>query len=332
MTSDIVLRSTDVPASFTQQMEMARVLAESSLLPDHLRRQPANVLVILMGARALDVPAFWALQSMHVIKGKLTQAAELMRALVIRAGHRISVVERSRTRAVVEIQRSDKDKPYRSAFTWDDAVTAKLVDKDSYQQYPQAMLVARATAIAVRDECPDVLFGIIYTPDEMGAVTDADGAPIDPSKVVDGEVVEAATDEEVNTWAEALAVSGPEELPVVWAEIVGRAAQDRKPPGRDDTLTDTLAMRIGLDSLDCTLPDELRELWKLASVCKVLAVPITAGQQKVPLGDYLTRKAQELMNPPAPAAEDIDTDNARELREAAAASWDEKSLEGEIVE
>jgi len=314
VSTDIVLRSTDVPAAFAEQMHMATVLSESSLLPDHLRRQPANVLIVLMGARALDVPAFWALQSMHVIKGKLSQSAELMRALVIRAGHKISIVERSRTRAVIEIHRSDKDKPYRAEFTWQDAVTAELTGKDSYQQYPSAMLVARATAMAVRDECPDVLFGIIYTPDELGATTDESGAPVDPSKVVDGEVVTSPTAEEVAAWAAALVSRPVTELPVVWAEVVARKAQTMGSSAQvgetgPDTLLDILATRIGLESLDATHTDQIRELWKLAGVCGVLDAMVLDGNEqgwaKVPLRDYLATSAKALTEP---AKDNADTD------------------------
>lgn len=182
--TEVALRPTDVPAALDQQMHLAKVLAVSDLLPGHLRGTPANVLVVLQGARALDVPAFWALQSMHVIDGKLGLTAELMRALVVRAGHAVRVVERTDTHAVVEIQRRDRADAYRAEFTMAEAAAAGLSGKANWKRYPKAMLVARATSIAVRDECPDVLFGVVYTPDELGVVTDAEGDP-----VIDGEVL-----------------------------------------------------------------------------------------------------------------------------------------------
>jgi hypothetical protein len=171
MSTEVALRRSDVPAAFAEQMHMAKVLSESDLLPKHLRGRPANVLVILQGARALDVAGFWALQSMHVVDGKLGMAAELMRALVTRAGHQFRVIERTMERAIVEIKRSDRDQPYRAEFTWEDAKTAELTGKDNWRKYRKSMLVARATSIAVRDECADVMFGVIYTPDELGANT-----------------------------------------------------------------------------------------------------------------------------------------------------------------
>jgi len=316
MGTDVVLRSTDVPVSFTDQMQMAKVLAESSLLPRHLRNQPANVLVVLSGARALDVPAFWALQSMFVVEGKLSMSAELMRALAIRAGHKVTVVKRTREEAIIEVQRKDKTKPYRVEFTWEDAEAAELTDKLNWKRYPKAMLVARATAIAVRDECADVLFGVVYTPEELGATVDEDGNP-----VVDGEIVEPPSQEDVNNWSYALSTVALAEIPVVWAEVLAQGATDAPAPS-GDTLAQTLATRLGLEALDCQIKAHVRELWTLAQVCEVLDATVQVGEEREPLRSYLTRKADELPEQEE-TPDPVETENAQRLREQAAASWEE---------
>jgi hypothetical protein len=56
---------------------------------------------------------------------------------------------------------------------------AKLAKKDVWQEYPAAMLRARAISECVRMACPEVLHGAIYTPEERGAVIDEDGNPVD---------------------------------------------------------------------------------------------------------------------------------------------------------
>lgn len=339
MTSTEMVRRTEVPANFSEQMHMAKVLADSNLLPAYLRGKPANVLVILQGARALDVSAFWALQSMHVIEGKLGMAAELMRALVIRAGHSVRVLERSEKRAVVEIKRSDRDTPYRAEFTMEDAKNAKLLGKDGsgWSKYPKSMLVARATSIAVRDECPDVMFGVVYTPEELGAAVDADGEPTTDAAgniVFDGEAVEGFTDEQVREISQAVLTAPLEELPAIWSTVIDRAAQFRTVQG-DDTLTDYLGNRLGFEVSAAVDKAGARVIWDLCNTLRLGEVTIIAGGEKVDLrayirrcGDALPEEAEQPAEETAPAvlAEEVDealpdTEHARQLANAAAESW-----------
>jgi len=351
MTTDLAIRRSEVPASFQDQMHMAKVLADSTLLPAYLRGKPANVLVILQGARALDVSAFWALQSMHVIEGKLGMAAELMRALVIRAGHRCRVVERSMTRAVVEIKRSDSAEPYRAEFTWEDAKAAGLEKKTNWIAYRKSMLVARATTIAVRDECPDVMFGVAYTPEELGAITDADGNPTvddDGNPLVDAEVAEPLTDEQVAEIGTSLVDIPLEELPALWAHVTDRAAQFRRVgPDSDESLTDYVAARIGVETGallpvieggPCGSKAEARALWDLVNILRLGDATVLAGGETVNIREYIRRVGALLPDAAVPddppAAEEPvvevevveaeilpDTEHARRLAEDAAASW-----------
>lgn len=326
MSTEVALRSSEVPAAFSEQMHMAAALAESDLLPSHLRRKPANVLVIIQGARALDVSAFWALQSMHVIEGKLSMAAELMRALVIRAGHKVNIVERSDERATVEIQRKDKDKPYRASFTWAEAVAAELDTKTNWRRYRKAMLVARATSIAVRDECPDVMFGVVYTPDELGAVTDEEGVP-----VIDGTTVEPPTEEDVARWCEALGHGELVDVIVAWSEITDKGATKLVLPEAaetGETLLDYAMYRLGLEASTARSKVEVREIWQAAKTMRIdLTATITSGGEKISLRDYFVSAAEGLPEEvPADETEPmvlVDTEHAEQLREAAAASWEE---------
>jgi hypothetical protein len=112
----------------------------------------------------------------------------LMRALVRRAGHVFRVTERTNDRATVQIIRNDLPagvQPYVTTFTADEARAAKLLGKRNWEQYRPAMLVARATSTAVREECPELLFGIAYTPEELGAVTDEHGQVIEGEEAPD---------------------------------------------------------------------------------------------------------------------------------------------------
>ncbi|GAA5056316.1 recombinase RecT [Streptomyces similanensis] len=167
-------------------------LANTPLLPDQYRKQPASVLWAMEYGRALGLDVVTTITTIHVIKGKPTQSADLMLGRARSAGHRVRI-KSERTRCVVAIQRAD-DPDDESVVEWtlDDAVTAGLCqlkndrpwarDKDgkptSWEKYPRAMLRARAIAEAVRIACPEVLHGAIYTPEELGAVVDQEGQPV----------------------------------------------------------------------------------------------------------------------------------------------------------
>jgi hypothetical protein len=68
-----------------------------------------------------------------------------------------------------------------ASFTEEDAKRAKLDQKDNYQGYPSDMFFNRALARAQRRYAPDVFSQPVYTPDEMGMATNADGEVIEGS-------------------------------------------------------------------------------------------------------------------------------------------------------
>lgn len=167
------------PRDLRGEIEYCRALADAGLLPASYRKQPANLLLIKGQADALGIHLAAAISGIHVIDGKPSISANLMSALVRRAGHRLRVTGDDK-RAVAEItRRDDPDFVFRSEWTIERAATAGLVGKKggSWEKYPAAMLKARAISEVARDACPEALAGVIYTPEELGAdvAIDADG-------------------------------------------------------------------------------------------------------------------------------------------------------------
>jgi hypothetical protein len=145
-------------------------LAEASLLPDSYRKQPANIMVAMELAEALQIPLIQAINGVSVIKGKPTMSAELMRALVLRAGHRFKVETATDEGCRVLVARREwPDDVSEFVFTMKDAQRAGLASGDQYKKHPKAMLLARATSQACRAVFPDVIAGVSYTPDELDA-------------------------------------------------------------------------------------------------------------------------------------------------------------------
>lgn len=182
--AEVTLYGHDVPQRLADQIKLAEAIYATNLMPPACR-SVAGVMAALRAAMAFNVPFWTVAQALHLIEGKVGYDASFIRGLVNRAGHRFRVLERSAEQARVRITRSDDPEPYEVTFTIDDARRAELllaengrIKKDQWRKYPAAMMVARATAIAVRDHCPEVLMGAGYLPEELGADTDADGNPL----------------------------------------------------------------------------------------------------------------------------------------------------------
>lgn len=156
-------------APLPERMQYAQALAQADLLPAAYRRKPANVLLAMEYGAAVGITPVAAIQGVHVVEGKPTASAQLIGALVRRAGHRLRVTG-DETHAEAQIIRSDDpDFTFTSRWDLERAKTAGLLGKGSWKTYPGAMLKARAITEAARDACPEVLAGIAYTAEELGA-------------------------------------------------------------------------------------------------------------------------------------------------------------------
>lgn len=127
-----------------------------------------SVLATILAGRELGLPAMASLRAIHIIEGKPTLSADLIRALVIRSGlaKYFRCTERTAERATFETQRGD-DPAMSLTFTIEEARSAGLVkDKSGWAKSPADMCVARASAKLARLVYPDICFGL-YTTDEL---------------------------------------------------------------------------------------------------------------------------------------------------------------------
>lgn len=167
-----------------QQMAgMAQVLSGSALVRKRGYATQADAMVILLAAHDLGIATTLAIQKIHVIEGKASMSAELMAALVQREGHELWPEEVGPDRVVACGRRAGSDRIARVTWTMEMAQRSNLAGKDNWKHYPQAMLWARAVSQLCRMMFADVLCGMTYTPDELGAITDADGEVIDVNVV-----------------------------------------------------------------------------------------------------------------------------------------------------
>ena len=166
--------------------DMADALVRSGFLPEAVNT-PQKAAAIMLKGRELGIPAMQSFGHIHVIKGKPTCSSELMMALLARGGVTWEWTEDGYDGKVAGILFRRKGfKDALGRYTIKEAEKAKLLGKDSWKNYPANMLRARAISNGARMIGPDLLSGMSYTPEEMGAEVNEDSEPLE----VEVEVVE----------------------------------------------------------------------------------------------------------------------------------------------
>ena len=167
------------------RLQHAQAVAQSSLIPDGYRNQPANVLWAMDLADALDVPFPQVMQTMVVMRGRMTMSADLMAAIVRRAGHKLRVREQGMSVTAALIRRDDPD--YEFTATWDEAKARQAGlwgQRGPWSLYPAQMLRSRAITEVCRQGASDALAGTVYTVEELqgDAATDTSPAPAEKAR------------------------------------------------------------------------------------------------------------------------------------------------------
>jgi len=155
---------------FEQYLMLADRISRTAMVPSNLRGKPDEVLAVVMYGAELGIGPMQALQQINFIAGKPSASAELLRALVLEAGHQF-IVQGDTKYATAKCKRKDWDEWQETSFTIDDAAAAGLLNKrdSGWDKYPDQMLSARVTSKAARMWFADVISGMSYTPEEVRA-------------------------------------------------------------------------------------------------------------------------------------------------------------------
>lgn len=152
------------PTSLAEAMQMAEILADSSIVPKDFIGKPGNVLVAVQWGQELGLAPLQAMQSIAVINGRPSIWGDAMLALVQSSGQLDSITEEvseDGTMATCTILRRGAGAPVVRTFSMDEAKRAGLAGKQGpWQQYPRRMLQLRARGFALRDSFADVLRGL----------------------------------------------------------------------------------------------------------------------------------------------------------------------------
>lgn len=274
--------------NMAQAWAIAKVLAQSSMVPHALRGSPQNCLVTMMLGQELDLTWTQATRGIYVLpNGTPGLRGQLLLALIRKRGHRYAF-ERGDNYCKCVITRKDEDykTPYEGRFDLDDALLAGLVTKKDdgtliarshdgkplpWQQYRRDMLQWRAVARAAGIGAPEVIYGFdiagIGDGNADGAVVGAALGPVPPGGTGPGQVFTAEiidnTQQKLAELNEQMAAGTDGDLPQAEAEPVPA------PPGYDDL--DQLLKRSGFhDQAQADLVSAVvhRDVSGLASLSK----------------------------------------------------------------
>lgn len=158
------------PRSMREVVTLAKYVFESRLFSAY--GTPQAVLSTLIAGRELGLQSMAALRAIHIVEGKPTLSADLIRALIIRSGLAVyfRCTERTPTKATFVTKRGD-DPEMSLTVTIEEMRQAWAKDQGSWDKSgwgknPADMLVARAGSKLARLVYPDVVHGI-YTREEL---------------------------------------------------------------------------------------------------------------------------------------------------------------------
>lgn len=169
--------------------QLAVTISASDTAPKALQNKPNDVFMVLLTARDLGVGLTTAIREFHVIDGKVTLSPKVRLAMVRSKG--LGKVwadpgNNDTTATWYAIRNDLPDVVSSSTYTIEMAGRVKareggaqitLAEKSTWKQYPERMLSWRALGYLLDDVFGEVGTGL-YSPDELGAVTDEDGVPI----------------------------------------------------------------------------------------------------------------------------------------------------------
>lgn len=162
--------------SMDDEINFANTVARGTLLPQAYRNNPANVVIAVNLGQSMGLSPAESLYRINVIQGKPTASAELIAAQVRKAGHKLRITKDEARQSVTAtiVRCDDPDYPISETRDAEWAKRMGLAGKDNYRKQPMTMLTWRAITACAREACPEALYGVAYTPDEMH---DMDAAP-----------------------------------------------------------------------------------------------------------------------------------------------------------
>ena len=163
---------------------LAEAIARTEFVPKGMRGNPSAIAAAILLGQELGLGPMTALNNLDVVEGSVHPSAELMRALVLRAGHELNVVESTNARCVLAGRRRGSQEWTTVTWSIDDAQRAGLAGRGPWKSYPRVMLQARATTELSRLIFADVVSGLPAENDAPDSETGDAPTPAKPARML----------------------------------------------------------------------------------------------------------------------------------------------------
>lgn len=180
-----------VPTSLNEVIKYAEIMARSALVPKSYQGRPNDIVVAIVWGLELGVSPVQSLQNIAVVNGKATLWGDIMLAIVSRhhdfESHEEKVEGTGDAMAAICRIKRKGHAWHEHVFDVAKAKKAQLWNKQTYQQYPDIMLLNRARGFALRHKFPECFCGLITR-------EEAEDYPTDKNMKVVEEVIEEVVD------------------------------------------------------------------------------------------------------------------------------------------
>lgn len=145
--------------------KLGRICAASGFFSDS--REAAQAMTKILAGQELGLAPIQSMTGINVIKNKVTLSANLMAALLKKAGYNWKILEHNAQVCNLQIYAPNGVDLGNCSFSIQDAKAAGL-QGGNWQKYPKNMLFARCISNVARWYAPEVITGC-YTPEELQA-------------------------------------------------------------------------------------------------------------------------------------------------------------------
>lgn len=168
MSNEIAVRDTDGWAPMLPAINMlAQGISDTEFVPKALRGKQYAVAACILTGREIGIGPMESLAKIHMVDGRPSMSSELMRSLVLRAGHAIEFTQLTDQLCTIRGKRAGSESWTELSWSMKDAQRIGVANKDVWKKYPRNMLSARATSELCRLIFPDALGGLSFTPEDI---------------------------------------------------------------------------------------------------------------------------------------------------------------------
>lgn len=158
-----------MPRTFAEAQSFAAAIAQSSLVPQALRDNAPNVMMMILAGAEIGIPPVASFRVFHVVEGVPKLSADGIAAICLRSPTCEYVEPREQSATSVTWAAKKRGRPEVTlTLTREDMITAGLYDRKNrdgspgnHLKYPRQMLNARCKAEVCRMVWPEICAGMI---------------------------------------------------------------------------------------------------------------------------------------------------------------------------